>query len=106
MLKGKWLTITTREQSILLDVLSTVRKVRGINDAEIDALIAKLAHASPHPNITIGVQGGLVQWTRGNPFPIRICDYDVEGDELVDCDERGQGCRIWMEPADASLESA
>ena len=63
----------------------------------------KLAQAQPHPDITIGVHGGLVQWVLGNPFPVRICDYD--GFDLPDVDERGQPCAIWFEPANAERRS-
>ena len=41
-------------------------------------ITAKFASAGEGPNITIGVHGGLVQWVMGNPFPVRICDYDGE----------------------------
>ena len=56
---------------------------------------------APHPDITVGVHGGQVQWTLGNPFPIRVCDYDGASDEdLPDIDERGERCRMWWEPTD------
>lgn len=61
---------------------------------------AKLASADRWPCITVGVHGGQVQWVLGNPFPIRICDYDGGDDELPDVDEREQKCRIWFEPID------
>jgi hypothetical protein len=39
----------------------------------------------------------------GNPFPIRVCDYDGQSDEdLPDIDERGQRCRMWWEAGDSS----
>ena len=58
----------------------------------------KLTHSPQHPEITVGVHGGQVQWTLGNPFPIRVCDYDGDREDLSDIDERGQPCRIWFEP--------
>ena len=73
------------------------------NGAEVENLAVKLAQAQPHPDITIGVHGGLVQWVLGNPFPVRICDYD--GFDLPDVDERGQPCAIWFEPANAERRS-
>ena len=68
---------------------------------KVEALATKLAHPAPHPQITIGVHGGQVQWALGNPFPIRVCDYDgTSDDDLPDLDEQGQRCRMWWEPAD------
>ena len=51
----------------------------------------KLARASetPHPDITVGVYGGVVQWITGNPFPVRIVDYDGEHSDLPDTDAHG-----------------
>lgn len=93
-----WIGLSQRERTILLDALKTRR---GSNDRQargIDALIVKLTYNPPHPQITVGVRGGQVQWTLGNPFPIRVCDYDGDREELPDIDERGQRCRIWFEP--------
>lgn len=67
---------------------------------------AKLASADRWPCITVGVHGGQVQWVLGNPFPIRVCDYDGEDDELPDIDERDQRCRIWFEPVDGDCQAA
>jgi hypothetical protein len=101
MIDNAWLELNPRERVILLHALSLVRL--RTEPSEIDALTLKLVHAVPHPDITVGVHGGQVQWTLGNPFPIRVCDYDGESDEdLPDLDERGQRCRMWFEPADAS----
>jgi hypothetical protein len=104
MPEGKWLSLTAREQAVLLDALVSIRNVEGIDHAEVDALTIKLVHAQSHPRITIGVHGGMVQWTRGNPFPIRICDYD--GHDLPDVDERGERCQIWLEPAEGRIDPA
>jgi hypothetical protein len=98
MTKKAWIGFTARERAILLDALSTIRKSGRARAAEIDALTLKLVHSEPHPSITVGVHGGQVQWVLGNPFPIRVCDYDGEKDELPDVDERGQPCRVWFEP--------
>ena len=67
----------------------------------MNALVKKITNAPLYPDITIGVHGGVVQWVMGNPFPIRICDYDGEENELPDMDERGQRCAMWFEPSDA-----
>jgi hypothetical protein len=100
MIESVWLPLSLREKTILLDALTAIRASKRVALDEIDAITLKLVHSEPHPNITVGVQGGLVQWTLGNPFPIRVCDYDGDGDELPDVDERGQRCRMWFEPAD------
>ena len=92
-----WIGLNARERTILLDGLKTLRHSRGEKTREIDALTAKLFHSAPHPQITVGVHGGQVQWTLGNPFPIRVCDYDGDREDLPDVDERGQHCRIWFE---------
>jgi len=72
----------------------------------LKSAVAKLARATGGPPIIIGVHGGLVQWVLGNPFPIRICDYDGEDHELPDIDEREQRCCMWFAPIDADWVSA
>lgn len=99
MSKRAWIGLTARERTVLLDALSSARKSKRIAAAEIDVLTVKLVHSEPHPSITVGVHGGQVQWALGNPFPIRICDYDGDREELPDVDEHGHPCRIWFEPA-------
>ena len=101
MIEHAWIEFSARERAVLLDALSAVRMSGHVKLAEIDALTIKLVHSRPHPKITIGVHGGQVQWTAGNPFPVWICDYDGEEGDLPDVDERGQRCRIWSEPANA-----
>jgi hypothetical protein len=104
MSKVAWIGLTARDRVLLLEALTTLRGLHGGHAEEVDALATKLAQAGPHPQITVGVHGGQVQWTLGNPFPIRVCDYDATSDEdLPDVDERGQPCRIWWEPADDVL---
>ena len=96
MSNRRWIDTNARERKVLLDALASLRRSNG-NVRSIDALTAKLVHSPPHPEITVGVHGGQVQWTLGNPFPIRVCDYDGDREELPDIDERGQRCRIWFE---------
>ena len=72
--------------------------MKRASTAEINILTLKLVHSDPHPSITVGVYGGQVQWALGNPFPIRICDYDGDQEDLPDVDENGNPCRIWFEP--------
>ena len=94
-----WIGTTARDRKILLDALTLLRRSDASKARAVDALTAKLVHSPPHPAITVGVHGGQVQWTLGNPFPIRVCDYDGARDELPDVDERGERCRIWFERA-------
>jgi hypothetical protein len=103
MAEMAWISLTQSEKMLLLDALTTLRRSRpdDTKDKDIDELTLKLVHSVPHPEITVGVHGGQVQWTLGNPFPIRVCDYDASSDEdLPDIDERGQRCRMWWQPAD------
>ncbi len=99
MTDHSWLQLTVREHAIVFDALISMLNADPANNAEVENLALKLAQAQPHPDITIGVHGGLVQWVLGNPFPIRICDYD--GCDLPDLDERGQPCAIWYEQPNA-----
>ena len=98
MASQKWVGLSRREKTILLDALKAFRSLDGTKARDIDGLMVKLTYSPPHPQITVGVHGGQVQWTLGNPFPIRVCDYDGDREELPDIDERGQRCRIWFEP--------
>jgi hypothetical protein len=98
-----WIGLNTRERTLLLKALATLRGSRAGQTRSIDELTIKLTHSALHPDITVGVHGGQVQWTLGNPFPIRVCDYDGASEEdLPDFDQRGQRCRMWWEPADAA----
>jgi len=103
MIEPTWIGLSPRERTLLLEALARLRRSNGSAASEIDSLTIKLIHSAPHPEITVGVHGGQVQWTLGNPFPIRVCDYDAASDEdLPDTDEHGQRCRIWWEPTDDS----
>jgi len=92
-----WFAFDKQEQEILVDALRALQSVRGQN---IDRVISKILDGGNHPDIAVGVYGGQVQWVLGNPFPIRICDYDGDRTDLPDIDERGQECRMWLEPID------
>jgi hypothetical protein len=93
-----WISLNSRERKTLVHALAALRSAEKKRAKEIDRLMVKLTYGPPHPEITIGVHGGQVQWALGNPFPIRVCDYDGDREELPDIDERGQRCRIWFEP--------
>jgi hypothetical protein len=88
-----WLRLTAREHAIVLEAVRSMLNGH-VNNAEVENLAVKLARAHPHPDITVGVHGGLVQWIAGNPFPIRVCDYD--GFDLPDVDEHGRPCDVWI----------
>ena len=99
-MQDSWIGLTEPERKI---VLKALRSLQGKELGAIEPIINKLNKRGQYPLITVGVHGGQVQWTLGNPFPVRICDYDGEGkDDLPDVDERGQDCRMWLEPADPS----
>jgi hypothetical protein len=107
MTEAAWIGLTLRERALVLDALAAMRRSDTDKTKAIDTLTIKLVHSAPHPDITVGVHGGQVQWTLGNPFPIRVCDYDGTSDEdLPDIDERGQRCRMWWEPAAQSGTAA
>jgi hypothetical protein len=89
-----WLHLTAREHVLLLEAVLSMLNAAPTNSAEVENLAVKLTQGQPHPDITVGVHGGLVQWIAGNPFPIRVCDYD--GFDLPDVDERGRPCDVWI----------
>jgi hypothetical protein len=102
LIDSKWTHLTADEAAIILNALSSVRSNEHADIAKIDMLIDKLENAELEPNITIGIDRGQVCWTRGNPFPIRICDYDVF--DSPDVDEDGRPCEVSWEPADDGAE--
>ena len=101
------LTFSSRDRQIIIEALMRLKhsrrrkSARSIGLKEIDLLVSRFLD-SAYPDITVGVHGGQVQWVLGNPFPIRVCDYDGDRDELPDVDERGQKCRMWFEPIDST----
>ena len=105
MNKYVWVPLSSREKALLIDALSSSRKAKPSRSSRIDALISKLVQAKSYPPITVEVQGGLVQCVSGNPFPIRICDYDIDNQDDLDIDARGEPCRIWFEPADPDIRA-
>ncbi len=104
MTETAWICLGAEERALLVSALRSLRNKGRANTSAIEGMTRKLARAGRQPEITVGVHGGQVQWTLGNPFQIRVCDYDGDEDELPDVDERGQRCRIWMEPADSRNE--
>jgi hypothetical protein len=100
-----WIELSERDRSLLTAALSNLQISNPSHAAEIETICLKLLHAGAQPLITVGVYGGQVQWVQGNPFPIRICDYDGETEELTDLDAQDQRCRIWFEPADGRSQT-
>ena len=103
MRKNVWIPLSPIEKRLLIDALSLSRRARRASSGEIDALASKLVQAKSSPPITVRVQGGMVQCASGNPFPIRICDYDIQGQDHLDIDERGRLCRMSIEPPDPEV---
>lgn len=68
------------------------------------ALLEKKLRRTPNPKITVGVKGGMVYWVTGNHFPIRICDYDIDGVRPKHKDEMGRRCVISFVPEDNSAK--
>ena len=100
MRESIWLALTARERTILQTALGAYIEAGVADSAALESLVDKLRNAESYPAITIGVHGGQVQWVMGNPFPIRICDYDGEKEDLPDVDERDQRCRMGYAPPD------
>lgn len=100
------LTETERDQLVRSLVLHQASNPAITQTVPLLAEItAKLASAGEGPNITIGVHGGLVQWVMGNPFAVRICDYDGEDHELPEVDEDNQRCNMRITPPDPDWQS-
>jgi hypothetical protein len=89
------ISLSPQERAILRKALCAYIDSEPRKSREIAALSRKLRGKS-YPKITIGVQGGMVQWTSGNPFPIRVCDYDVQD---------ARRCVVSFEPPDDSANT-
>jgi len=103
---GCWICLTQDERILMREALSTLMRAGRVQPTPVNALSKKIGSTPPYPDITIGVYGGQVQWTTGNPFPIRIVDYDGDKADLPDADESGEPCRIWFEPSDEEREGS
>ena len=91
-----WVGLATAEVASIREALAALRSTTPDRADEIDQ-IARRLETLASPAITIGVYGGLVQWVSGNPFPIRIVDYDGGEGDLPDRDDEGLPCSIWEE---------
>lgn len=103
MRKNIWVPLRPGEKRLLIEALRSTRRPKRGASGEIDVLVSKLRQAKSDPQITVEVAGGMVQCASGNPFPIRICDYDIEGQDGPDFDAHGEPCRIWFEPPDPKV---
>lgn len=101
MEKESWVCITPREQALLRQALARASKSKRKDAPEMMKLSRKLLRRSV-PKITVGVKGGMVYWMTGNSFPIRICDYDIDGVYPEYKDELGRPCVISFAPEDKS----
>ena len=100
-----WLHLSSSERTLLQEALAAYCGGEAANREAAIELVRRISGTAPHPDITVGVHGGQVQWTLGNPFPIRICDYDGDKEDLPSLDENGQRCRMWFEPADKDRDA-
>ena len=98
--------LSPEDVQLVARALATLRPAAPRDAERAEQLLERLRFSNKAPAITVGVYGGLVQWVKGNPFPIRIIDYDGEDDELPDRDEDDLACSIWHEPADPDLSAA
>ena len=89
-----WLPLTANERSLLLEALAHYAGSRRAEEEDIDAMRRKIASAKPQPCVTIRVDGGLVEEIAGNPFPVRLYDYQIHGVDDLAFDEDGRACVI------------
>src|ERR1041385_8739958 len=97
-----WIEVTESEHHLMRALLNGT-PAKSLGKRRCEALRSKLERTNTFPDITVGVHGGQVQWARGNPFPIRVCDYDGDRCDLTAVDRWGHPCRTWFEPADNNI---
>ncbi|HEX3652248.1 MAG TPA: hypothetical protein VHU18_05420 [Rhizomicrobium sp.] len=89
-----WLPLTANERGLLLEALTHYSGSRHAEAKEVDAMLRKIERAKPQPCVTIRVDGGFVEEIAGNPFPVRLYDYDIDGVDDLSFDEDGRACVI------------
>ena len=89
-----WLSLTANERSLLLEALAHYSDSRRVEENEMTAMRRKIERAKPQPWVTIRVDGGFVEEIAGNPFPVRLYDYDIDGVDELSFDEDGRACVI------------
>ena len=103
MSKLTCLALSPEERATLQKALAQFMETDS-RTRDMTRLARKLSRAS-FPKITVGVKGGMVQWISGNPFPVRVCDYDIDGCYPDYADEQGRPCVIEFAPADPTRRS-
>lgn len=89
-----WLGLTFHQRSLLREALvHYCSSVRAETD-EVDAMLRKIERARPPPRVTVRVDGGMVEEVEGNPFPVHLYDYDIDGVDDLEFDEDGRACVI------------
>lgn len=94
MASDVWLSLTAKERSLLLEALSDYAGSKQAEENEVAAVRTKVARAKPQPWVTVRVDGGFVEEIAGNPFPVRLYDYDIDGVDDLSFDEDGRACVI------------
>lgn len=89
-----WLSLTANERSLLLEALTRYSGSKQAEEDELAAMRQKIERAKPQPWVTVRVGGGMVEEIAGNPFPVRLYDYDIDGVDDLGFDEDGRACVI------------
>lgn len=89
-----WLPVTASERSLLQEALAYYTESKRADEEEITAMLRKIERAKPQPCVTVRVDGGSVEAIEGNPFPVRLYDYDIDGVDELGFDEDGRACII------------
>ena len=89
-----WLGLTFSERCLLREALIYYRESKRAEQDEIEAMLQKIERAKPQPCVAVRVDGGFVEEIEGNPFPVQLYDYDIDGVDEPDFDEKGRACVI------------
>jgi len=86
--------LTAQERGLLLEALSHYSDGKRAEADEVDTMRGKIERAKPQPCVIMRVEGGFVEEIGGNPFPVRLYDYDIDGVDDPQFDEEGRACVI------------
>jgi hypothetical protein len=89
-----WLPLTSRERTLLREALIHYSGSKHAEPDEVSELLRKIERSKPQSLVTVRVDGGFVEEVEGNPFPVRLYDYDIDGVDEPDFDEQGRACVI------------
>ncbi len=89
-----WLALNYNERALLREALIHYATSDRAEGEEVESMLRKIERAKPQPCVTVRVDGGFVEEIEGNPFPVRLYDYDIDGVEGPDFDEDGRACII------------